>query len=203
MTEGKFWHLPRAIEDRLKPVLRASRRKPAAILCALAILGLYLLLVSKTGQQSAVGRPSPAPAPSEGVSMRDVGSDSRELAEILGRIAGAGRVEVRLRYAASAANDWVENLRQNHRTVEDRGEDGSIQITTEGSEERTLALARRADGSEAPVEKVSSSPRIAGAVIVADGAGDPAIRVALTRAASAYLGLDLHRIVVLPGRLSE
>ncbi len=196
MSEMK--QLPDAITRWLTPILRASQRKTVVFLCCLAGLGLALLLVTRPAPPAAGTTPGSAaqastPAP---VSALGAGDLALELADILEQIDGAGRVEIRLSLAVSRASEWERNLRHNQRTVEDRTQDGGVQVTSEETEETTLALARRADGSETPVERFSTAPQINGAIVVADGARDPGVQSELARAASAFLGIGLHRVLV-------
>jgi len=128
---------------------------------------------------------------------------AENLAAILGQVAEAGRVEVRLTITAAAASQWEHNRRINHRTVEERAQDGGVQVTTEETEDTTLALARRPDGSESPIERASIPPQIAGAIIVADGARSPRVKAELTRAAAAFLGISLHRVMVFPREVTQ
>lgn len=199
MNEKETRLLPEGLTHWMAPVLGAAKSKVLALCLSVAAVGLALLLLTK---------PVP-PAPAQTAQDQKTGSEeagdrtAQELAEILSRIAGAGRVEVRLTFAASAGRDWEQNRRHTRRTVEDRGEDGSVQITSEETDETTLALVRRSDGGEAPVEKGSYPARVAGAIVVADGAADPRVGAELARAAAAFLQIGLHRVLVYPREVTE
>ncbi len=199
MAETNQWRWPTALEQWLAPLLRASKRRTVLLLACLIGGGAFLLWAARPLPPRTA--PSPAPSLTEKADNGpELGSGrlAAELSTILARIAGAGRVDVRLTLAASGANQWEENRRRNYRTVEDRAEDGGVQVTTEETEETTLALTRRTDGSEAPVERSVTAPQIAGAIVVADGANDPRIKAELARAAAAFLGIGLHRVMVFP-----
>ena len=199
MTENNQWRWSSTLEQWLAPLLRASKRRTVLLLACLVGGGIFLLWATRP--LSPRTTPSPAPSPPEAANSgpeRGSGRLAADLSAILARIAGAGRVEVRLTLAVSGANQWEENRRRSYRTTEERAQDGGVQITTEETEETTLALTRRADGSEAPVERSVTAPQIAGAIVVADGANDPRIKAELTRAAAAFLGVGLHRVMVFP-----
>ncbi|MGQ9778564.1 MAG: hypothetical protein ACUVRM_01630 [Bacillota bacterium] len=165
-----------------------------------AFVGLVLLLLTKeliprspTGGTEKTAPPNPLP-----VTNGEDASLAEELAAILSQVAGAGRVEVRLTFEASTAREWEENRRRNRRTSEERTKEGNLQITSEETEETTLAVVRKADGSETLVEKAARMPVVAGAIVVAEGAADPEIRAELARATATFLHIGLHRVVVLP-----
>ena len=199
MDERNPRSFPDGLASPLAPLLRASRRKIVVLLSSLAASGLALLLLAKVPGPRTEGETKEAPAPASiSVQAGEAGSLAEDLEAILGQIAGAGRVEVRLTLEVSAARDWEENRRRDRRTTEERTQEGTLQITSEETEETTLALARKADGSEAPVEKAARMPAVAGAIVVADGAADPELRAELARAAATFLGVGLHRVVVLP-----
>ncbi len=198
MNEAKTWHLPQGLEQWLAPFLRNSQRSLVLVLCFLAGLGLFLLLMTRSAVPQQPAASQEAVSGGSDRAAEDAGDRlERELAAVLQEVAGAGRVSVRLTLAASESNEWEQNKRSNRRTVEDRTQDGGVQVTSEETIETTLALARRPDGSEAPVAAVAKAPRVAGAIIVADGADDPRVRADLARAAAVFLGLGLHRIAVL------
>lgn len=184
------------------PLFRGADRRKLLVFLYLAVGGAVLLLLFRPAPRGAMQPTAGQTAPRAGGDWGQYRTEpeirrlERELAGILGQIAGAGRVRVSLTLATSSGSQWEENRRRNRRTVENRGQDGSVEITTEETEETTLALARRADGSEAPIGTLSTAARVAGAIVVADGAQDPAIRANLARAAAVYLGLGLHRIMV-------
>ena len=199
MDERTHRSFPDGLASPLAPLLRPSRRKMVVILSSLAASGMALLLLAKVPstrtRDEAKKAAAPAAIPAQAGESASLAAD---LEAILSRIAGAGRVEVRLTFAVSAAREWEENRRLNRRTSEERTQEGTLQITSEETEETTLALTRKADGSEAPVEKAARMPAVAGAIVVADGAEDPELRAELARAAATFLGVGLHRIVVLP-----
>lgn len=200
MNETGSWRLPAGVEQWLAPLLRGSKRKWVVYLCGIAMFGLAILVLTRPAATPAPAVSAPrTPAADETETAQGDGDRlARELAGILGRIAGAGKVEVRLALVSSTASTWEQNQRLTRRTVEDRAQDGGVQVTSEETEETTLALVRRPDGSEAPVEREKTAAEVAGAIIVADGARDPRVRTELARAGAAFLRIGLHRVMVFP-----
>ena len=195
VNEIQGWRLPKSVEQALAPILRTSQRRMIIFCSCLAAVGLALLIMTRTTPSpQAVTHTSVEPM--AGTRNLDADRLARELAGILAQIAGAGRVEVRLTLINSTASQWERNRRYNQQTVEDRGQDGGVRVTREETEETTLALARRADGSEAPIEILTAAAQVAGAIVVADGAKVPRIKAELARATAAFLGIGLHRIAV-------
>ena len=185
----------------LAPLQRASKRWPVAILGGLFLLGLTIMLMTRTTPARQSKEPQTA-ALAQSMQEGTAGEVRRletDLRALLAKIAGAGAVEVHLTLAAASGTQWEQNTRSTHRTVEDRTQDGGVQVTTEATEETALALRRQSDGSEEPVKTVVTSARVEGVVVVATGAGNRRVKSDLARAAATYLGIGLHRVLVLSG----
>jgi len=126
------------------------------------------------------------------------------LSSVLSRIAGAGRVTV---WVTLAAGPELVPLSQEtvHTTLTDerdagggtrtvRDEERTVQVVTDGG--TSSALGAGAGGR--PLLEQVLAPRVAGVLVIAEGAGDPRVRAQLAAAAAAALGLPVHRVVVLP-----
>ena len=107
-----------------------------------------------------------------------------QLESILSQIRGAGRVEVLLTCASG------------ERTVFHADERSSSSESNQSKECETVLLNNSGRGSEALVSHVIA-PEYLGAVIVCQGAGHPAVRLAVSEAVSKATGLGSDRISVL------
>ena len=97
-----------------------------------------------------------------------------ELEQILGTVAGAGRVSVLLTEVAGGVTVY-----------QTQGEDGDTVLLT-GSTRGETALVRRVD-----------PPVYRGAVVVCQGGDNAAVRLAVVQAVMAVTGLNAQRITVL------
>lgn len=119
--------------------------------------------------------PGPSGEPVEpAAQLEQEASLEARLAEILGRIDGAGEVAVMLTEAG--------------------GEE--IIYQTDGEQGDTV-LVTGADRSETGLVRTRVPPRYQGAVVVSTGADSPAVRLALVEAVSNATGLGSDRISVL------
>ena len=157
-----------------KDALRQARERCAAwlrknrLVVLLALLG-SLLLHWPAGSGREAGKTETA---SNSFSLAET---EAKLEALLGKIDGAGAVDVMLTLA-----DGGEAVYQVDETVRD-----------DGREAQTVLA------DKAPVLVQTRQPRFQGAVVVCEGAGDAAVRLALTEAVSALTGLSADRISIV------
>lgn len=114
-----------------------------------------------------------------------------EVAAVLSRVAGAGPVEVVIS-VAGAPN--VMLARQGSASAaESRNKNGRTERTT-----RTNRVVTGPHQGGALVTG-ETAPKVVGALVVAPGAADPTVRLELTQAVEALLGLWASQVMVLPG----
>jgi stage III sporulation protein AG len=93
--------------------------------------------------------------------------------------------------ADTTANDSI--------TREEDSQGGTRETHQTQQTHQTVIISSQ--GSSRPLIAQEIVPAIEGIVIIAQGGNDNNVRAALTRAAQAVLGLDAHRIQVLPMRV--
>ena len=159
-------------------------RWPALILLA----GIALMLLTPDRKAEA---PAPTEAPGTAAEEKpDYRAETeRRLARILSRIEGAGQVEVMLTLRTGPVSRYQTD-------VESRSESSGDRSGTEHSE-KTVLFSRGSAYNE-PAVAQTEYPRFRGALIVASGAGDPAVRYNLIQAVSSLLELGADRITVVP-----
>ena len=150
--------------------------------CLMILAGLVLLLLPA----SCSGDPGEAAAPAATASPDPVRETEARLSAMLSRLEGAGRVEVLL--AAETGEEQV--LARNEDVTERDGESSR--------REETVLMNR--SGSEEAVAYLVRAPVYRGAVILAEGAGNGSVELALTRAVAAATGLSADRITVIKMR---
>ena len=105
-------------------------------------------------------------------------SDEARLSEILSTVYGAGKVSVMITYYGTKGYDL-----------------GFEEKKSDTSSENSVIM----DGSS-PFVKSEFYPRVKGVIIVSSGAGNSAVKKALTDAAAAVLEVSSHKICVLEGK---
>lgn len=168
------------------PSLLDRFKYPLAIL----LLGVVLLLwpSNKEEKQTASGL-----TPETTESRADEGEEYREKMEqqiesLLSQVEGAGRVRVLLTLKTGPATAYQSDVSRDRRLEGDR-EDLS-------EEEKTVILSRGSAYDE-PAVVSTAYPVFQGALIVAEGGADPSVRLQLSTAVAALLGLGADQITVV------
>ena len=170
--------------DKL-PVLLDRFKYPLAIL----LLGLVLLLWPSGKDKDRAD--DPAPVTTEAVS--DNGEDycrtmERQLEALLCQVEGAGRVRVLLTLKTGPASSYQTDISRSQRR---EGEDEN------GSEEQKTVILSRGSAYDEPAVVSTAYPVFQGALIVAEGGADPSVRLQLSAAVAALLGLGADQITVV------
>lgn len=106
--------------------------------------------------------------------------EGERLADILSQIDGAGEVSVMITYYSSAEKDIAYETKTASR--EDKSEE---------SEDKKAVMA---DGEPMVVKEVY--PKVKGVIVTADGAGNAAVKAAISEAVAASLDVPAHRICI-------
>lgn len=122
---------------------------------------------------------------------------AQELEAVLSSVAGAGRVRATVRLATGPSRVVALNTRQSSRQITERDHVGAVRETADGEEQSAPVLLRYGD-TDRPLTVREEAPRIAGVVVVADGAVSDRVREQLYRTAAAALAVPLSRITVVP-----
>lgn len=199
----KFWGS--AGEGGLPP---KKQRQQVIFLGGLVALGVLLLLlghlVPPKGPQVGSGQP----ASETQVERQDFTMACQEAAieeklrKMLSQVEGAGQVKVTVRLASSSLEEYAVNTTTSHKTTQEKDQGGGTRVTSENTSSDQLVLFRTGQG-EKPVVKQEVAARIAGVLVVADGARDPVVRDRLFRAVRVALGIEPHKVLVLPRERGE
>lgn len=185
-------------------------KKRGFLLAGLAVLGLFLIFFPWAGGKDSSSPPQNGGTPVSGqreasgtVMTREEEQLSKKLCEILKRVEGAGKVEVSVRLSNSTRSEYAFNTTAGKKTVQERDQSGGTRLTTEGTESEQLVVNRRGSGEE-PVVQQETAPKVAGVLIVAEGAAQPRVKAKLFEAARVSLGVEPQKITVLPmGRVEN
>jgi len=165
-----------SIKLQLERVLHLLRNNAPIVI--MLCVGLLLLMLG--GNEERSGEPAAVlqePEPSEGESIkRSLAETETRLAAMLSSIEGAGKVQVMLS---------LESEDETVYAVDTSGEESNIVLISTGSQHQ-----------QAVVSGVLCA-QYRGAVILAQGADSPKVRLMITQAVSALTGLGADSISVL------
>jgi len=176
----------------------------------LLLLGIMLMLVgscdslfrsnTNNAQQdgSTVDSSSQPGTLSKSLMTQEEKELAEELHQMLEQVAGAGQVKVTVQLASSTNNDYAINTTTGLKTTEEKDQSGGSRQVTENTDTSTVVIARSDQGLEKPVVQKEVAPDVAGILVVAQGADTPRVKADLFRAVQVALGVEPHRIVVLP-----
>lgn len=157
--------------------------------CLILLLGVFLMLLPVGGQREKTPV-STEPATPE---LQDPWADycwqtEKRLAGILSRIQGAGRVEVMLSLKSGQSTQYQTDLDQSSLSEGESRE--------ESTSRKTVIFSRGSAYNEPAVVK-TDYPVFQGALVVAQGGDDPGVRLALSNAVAALLGLGADQITIV------
>lgn len=148
----------------------------------MAAAGLILMLFSSNSDRDT------SKADTTALSETDFSVEELEekIADALSEISGAGKVRVVLTVKSSTEQVVAENSE----STETSGDNGTE------SESSVQTVVIDAGNSEAPVTLKYIYPEFQGALIIAEGADNAAVRLALTDAVASLTGIGTDRITV-------
>lgn len=169
----------------------------------LGVAGILLLAVGGSG-----GKQVPDPVAAAGKGVPDQGGRptairdeekyvAEQLKAVIQDIEGAGMVEVSVRLAGSTRAAYAVNTTAGRRVTEEKDRSGANRLTTEDNTNGQVVVVREGQREEPVVEK-EEAPRILGVLVVADGAANPEVKAEIFRAVQVALGVEAHRVLVLP-----
>ena len=126
-----------------------------------------------------------------------------KVCQMLSQIQGAGEVEVSVRLASSSQSEFAINTTTGQKTTQEKDQSGGSRVLTETTDNGQLVVIHSNEGSEIPVTKRQFAPKIAGVLVVAQGAGDPQIKASLFDAICVGLGVEAHKVQVMPKKEGE
>ncbi len=122
-----------------------------------------------------------------------------QLAEVLSQIKGAGEVSIKITFEAGRFYDYVENETHEQNTSKELDTQGLTRETTQTRRSGEIVVTQeRSTGLTVPVIRSFTEPRVQGALVVADGAGDIQVKSAIIEAVTTLLAIPYHKVVVLP-----
>jgi stage III sporulation protein AG len=158
-----------------------------AVAAVAVIVSIYLSTL--TGKDSSADNNSVTTAQ---ISENYADRLEQKLLSVIGSIKGAGTVSVIVITDGDGQSELAYDI--DEKTVTQTGVNGQTTSTT------TTAKTPLLDKSGAPIILYTNSPKITGILVVASGAGDISVKLAIARAVQTVAGENGAKIEILTGK---
>lgn len=119
----------------------------------------------------------------------------KRMESILSTIKNVGKVNVLINYSESSKMEVLYNESTTTSSTEEGDTSGGTRNVTETETKKDVVFSEKS-GNKEPVTQKTVMPTIQGAVITAEGAGDPIVKTNIINAVGALTGLSIDKIQV-------
>lgn len=119
----------------------------------------------------------------------------KRIESILCTIKNVGKVNVLINYSESSKMEALYNESTTTSSTEEGDTSGGTRNVTETETKKDVVFSEKS-GNKEPVTQKTVMPTIQGAVITAEGAGDPIVKTNIINAVGALTGLSIDKIQV-------
>lgn len=119
----------------------------------------------------------------------------QSLEDILSKMYGVGKVDVLITYSQSSEIVAMYNEKYTSSSTEETDTNGGTRKIEENDTDKEI-IFEEVNGEKTPITQKVVMPKIEGAIITAEGAGDANIKTNIIQAVSAATGLSTYRIQV-------
>lgn len=119
----------------------------------------------------------------------------QSLEDILSKISGVGKVKVLVTYSETSEVIAMYNEKQTASNTEETDTNGGVRKIEETDTNREIIYEEK-NGQKTPITQKVVMPKIEGAIITAEGAGNVNVKTNIIQAVSAATGLSTYRIQV-------
>ena len=131
------------------------------------------------------------------VSTENIKDKTEEkLENILSKISGVGKVRVMITYSVSSSVTPVYDETSKISNTTENDDSGGTRTITQTENGKQIVYKENSDGSKEPITKNTESPKMEGAIIVAEGAENIDVKTNIIEAVEAATGLATHKIQV-------
>ena len=120
---------------------------------------------------------------------------SKNLEDILSKINGVGKVKVYITYSQTSQIMPMYDEDSTESTTEEKDSGGGTRIINESSTKKDIIYEEN-NGVKTPITQSVVNPKIEGAIITAQGAGDANVKANIIQAVEAVTGLATYKIQV-------
>lgn len=133
----------------------------------------------------------------EDIAKNDISEDSlsNNLEGILTKIDGVGKVQVMITYSETSKIIPIYNEESTEENTEETDSEGGTRKVTQTDTKKEVIYEEK-DGEKELITQSTTSPKIEGAIITAEGAGSAEVKTNIIQAVEAVTGLATHKIQV-------
>lgn len=133
----------------------------------------------------------------EDIAKNDISEDSlsNNLESILTKIDGVGKVQVMITYSETSKIIPIYNEESTEENTEETDSEGGTRKVTQTDTKKEVIYEEK-DGAKELITQSTTSPKIEGAIITAEGAGSAEVKTNIIQAVEAVTGLATHKIQV-------
>ncbi len=119
----------------------------------------------------------------------------QSLEDILSKISGVGKVDVLVTYSETSEVVAMYNETYTSSNTEETDTNGGVRKIEETDTNKEIIFEEK-DGEQTPITQKIVMPKIEGAIVTAEGAGNVNVKTNIIQAVSAATGLSAYRIQV-------
>ena len=120
----------------------------------------------------------------------------KRLENILSKISGVGNVKVMVTYSESSMLTPIFNEDSKESSTDETDSSGGTRAIKETDTQKEVVYKENNDGSKEVITQSISSPKVEGAIVVAQGADSLDVKASIIQAIEAATGLATHKIQV-------
>ncbi|MBQ9267166.1 MAG: stage III sporulation protein AG [Clostridia bacterium] len=118
-----------------------------------------------------------------------------KLEKVLSMIDGAGKVNVMISYLSSEEQIPLYDVKENTTVTEEKDKEGGTRKTEQTSTEQSIIFSESSNNKQ-PFIKQTTTPKVIGVIVVAEGASNMKVKENLINAVEAVLDVPSHRVQV-------
>lgn len=196
--------------DKIKELIskkqsEQSKKKIENIVFFIVVLIITVIVINTiwNGKESNAEKQSPVSDQNKKLAVQEVQTSSeaetddtvKKLEEILSKIDGVGKVKVMLTYSQTSQTVPLYNQDSSEKNTEESDKQGGTRKVTE-SDTKTEIIYKEENGEKVPITQSIISPKVEGAIVTAQGAGDSLVKTNIIQAVEAVTGVASHKIQV-------
>ncbi len=120
---------------------------------------------------------------------------SEELEKVLSQISGVGQVKVLITYSETSETVPMYNEKSTESTTQETDTNGGVRTIQQTDNSKEIIYEEQS-GEKTPITKKIVLPKIEGAIVIAQGAGNTNVKVNIIQAVEAVTGLPTHKVQV-------
>lgn len=172
------------------------------VLLIITIIAINIILGDDKGDKKKEETQSSAykQLASQGENLSNISQNSEynlsnELETVLSKIAGVGQVNVLITYSETSETVPMYNETHTESTTQETDTSGGVRTIQQTDNSKEIIYEEQS-GEKMPITKKVVLPKIEGAIVIAEGAGNTNVKVNIIQAVEAVTGLPTHKVQV-------